>query len=217
MSLYPLQITIQLDGSGVYYDRREPLHLDSLLAAMLCRWHTSGEPPTRDEEPTDISLPLDRWCLNGAWGWKASALFPEGETAETLAYWRKRFREHRADTISPDASPNLTNATYRAWNMPLPLLLCHSLVGWCIGDRRAVRRALKDLRYIGKKRAHGHGRVIGVDVERNDDDYSMWRDGCAQRWLPAMDGSRLVRPRPPYWSMIGRVQCHEVGDHCSPR
>lgn len=207
----PLKITIHLDGSGIYYDPFEPPMLDSLLGALLCRWQVSGEPPARDEEPAELSLPCGRWRIGGEWGWRCSALFPEGDTAEGLIRWRKRFRESRAHLIE-SAAPNLTNATYRAWDMPLPLLLAREMVAYAVGDRRAIRRALKDLKYLGKKRAHGRGHVLGVDVERVEYDYSTTRDGRAQRWLPSVTGQRLVRPRPPYWSSIGRMQSCEIGD-----
>lgn len=27
-----------------------------------------------------------------------------------------------------------------------------------------------------------------------------------------LGGPRLVRPRPPYWNIVGRVACGEIGD-----
>jgi hypothetical protein len=210
MSFAPLRVTIHLDGTGIYYDPAEPIHLDSLLAALLVH----GDPPARDEEPDEIPIPCAKWRHGDVWGWRCSALQPDGPAADGLVHWRKRFREGRADLI-PQASPNLEHHTYRAWNTPLPLLLCHALVGYAVGDRRAVREALKDLRYVGKKRAHGHGRVRGVDVERIEEDWGCVRDGIAQRWLPDETGGRLVRPRPPYWSSVGRVLVCEVG-HAAP-
>lgn len=205
-----LQITIHLDGSGIYYDPAEPLMLDGILAAALCRWHVHGEPPARDEEPIDIPLPLARWHMGGVWGWRASALFPDGITAESLVHWRKRLRQDRIQITT--GSPNLTNGTYRDWNMPLPLLLAPRMVAYAFGEAYEVRRALKrDIRWLGKKRAHGRGRVVGVEVVEAPEDWSLEKDGQAMRWLPDDNGVRLVRPRPPYWNAVGRVRCAEVG------
>jgi hypothetical protein len=156
------------------------------------------------------SSPLVHEC--GAWGWCASALFPRGATAETVRWWRKRLDVARAHVSA--GSPNTANGTWRDWNMPVPLLLATELVGWCVGDRRKIARALtRDVRWLGKKRAHGVGRVVGVEVSAIEHDWSCRREGLATRWLPApahADGLRLVRPRPPYWSNVGRIACAEI-------
>lgn len=212
MSFDPLKITVHLDGTGIHYDVNEPLHLDGVLAAMLVRHHFHGEPPSRDERPDDVPIPCARWEACGTWGWRCSALFLDGDTSESLIHWRKRFRENRAHLIER-ASPNLTNATYRAWNMPVPLVLVRRLVGYAVGGRRQILDALKDLKFVGKKRAHGIGMVTGVEVERIDEDRSMVFNGLAQRFLPAGNGNVLRRPRPPYWSTWERLESVDVGDH----
>lgn len=207
----PLKIIFHLDGTGLYYDPFEPLMLDGILAAACSRHHVHGEPPAREEEPFDIPLPLARWQRGDAWGWRASALLPDGETAETLVHWRKRLRQDRIELTS--GSPNLTNGVYRDWNMPLPLLLCRRMVAFAVGDRRGVRRELvRNVKWLGKKRAHGRGRVVSIDVDRIEDDYSIERDHQLMRWMPCEDGTRLVRPRPPYWNICGRVACGEIGE-----
>lgn len=206
----PLKVTFHLDGTGLYYDPAEPLMLDGILGAALCRWHVHGEPPSRDESPADIPLPLARWQHLGVWGWRASALFPDGQTAESLVHWRKRFRLGRVHIT--EGSPNTANGTYRDWNMPLPLLLTPRMVAYAVGEARLVRRALKrDIRWLGKKRSHGRGRVVDVEVEESPVDHSLVMDDRAMRWLPDPDGSRLVRPRPPYWNTHGRIHCCEIG------
>jgi hypothetical protein len=205
----PLQITFHLDGTGVYYDPTEPLMLDGILAAALCRFHVHGEPPARDEEPFDVPLPLKRWEIGGTWGWHASALFPDGVTTESLQYWRKRFRQGRVGLT--EGSPNLTNGMYRDWNVPLPLLHAPRMIAYAFGEMGRIRRELRrSIKYLGKKRAHGRGAVVLIDVEEAPEDWSLSKDGATTRWLPAPDGTRLVRPRPPYWSTCGRVMCAEI-------
>lgn len=220
MSMCPHKITFHLDGSGVYYDPYEPLMLDGILTVAFVSLvrarrgeRYEHEEIGRDEPPYDVPLPLEKWQIGDVWGWKASALFPDGETAESLVFWRKRLRQNRVELT--DSSPNLTNGTYRDWNMPLPLLLCRSMTAYCVTDRegrRDIRRQLERVRWLGKKRAHGRGRIVGVDVEKCDEDYSTQRDGMLMRWMPSDRGSRLVRPRPPYWNNVGRVLCAEIGE-----
>jgi len=210
MGMTPIRITITLDGTGVYYDPAEPVMLDGLLAAAVARWHVHGEPPTRDEEPAEIPLPLSRWEAGGIWGWRASAFSPDGEAAQSLVHWRKRMRANRVGVTT--GSPNRKMGVYRDWSMPLPLLLVPRLIAWAVGDARRVRRELrKSIRWIGRKRAHGRGRVTRIDVDRCEDDFALVRDGCATRYLPCATGVRLVRPRPPYWSSVGMVPCCEIG------
>src|SRR5690554_6977322 len=184
----PHRITFHLDGTGVYYDPYEPLMLDGILAVAfmpLVRARRGEvyehEEIGRDEPPYDVPLPLAKWHVGDVWGWRASALFPEGETAETLTYWRKRLRQDRIEIT--EGSPNLTNGIYRDWNMPLPKLLCRQMVAYCVTDREGRR-----------------------DIRRQ-----------LTRWMPREDGTRLVRPRPPYWNNVGRVACAEVGEGLRPR
>ena len=210
-----LQITFHLDGTGVYYDPNEPPMLDALLAAIRVRHHVSGEPPAKDEPPFEVPLPLAKQYVGNHWFWKASALFPiEDEAMQHVVYWRKRFRQNRAEMT--EGSPNLTNGTYRDWNTPVPLLLTSALRGWCVytGDRKPskLRQDLeKDVRYIGKKRAHGRGQVTRVTVEMIEEDWSVSKDGLTTRYVPDENAFRNVRPRPPYWNLVGATLCKEIG------
>jgi len=204
-----MRITFHLDGTGVHFRPWEPIHLDGILAWVLAP-RQGYRHLTRDEVPADIELPLLKQRIGETWVWRASALFPEGETGESVWYWRKRFRRHRADLTT--GSPNLQMGTYRDWQTPVPFLLCHRLVAYASGDAHEVRRLLREVRYLGKKRAHGHGRIVRMDVEPWPEDWSLSREGRAMRWLPDQDGLRIVRPRPPYWHSHGAIPCCEVGD-----
>jgi CRISPR type IV-associated protein Csf3 len=189
---------------------RDQAKLVTMLAAAVCRFHIHGEAPTRDEAPMDVPLPLARWKIGGEWGWRASALFPEGQTAESLQYWRKRFCQGRVELT--EGSPNLTNGPYRDWNMPLPLLLAPRMVAYAFGEMGRIRRELRrSVKYLGKKRAYGRGAVIAVEVEETLEDWSLEKDGMVMRWLPSPQGTRLIRPRPPYWNSVGRMMCAEIG------
>jgi hypothetical protein len=200
-----------MDGSGVFFNPDEPIHLDALLSWALMPFHYKGEPPGRDDRPLDVPLPLGKWHKNGEWGWHASALFPDGETAESLQFWRKRFRQSKMEYCK--GNPNLKNGIYREYNVPMPLILCHRLVCYALGSKKRVKQILKkQVKYIGKKKAYGKGMVVGVDVEIIDKDLSLVSGGNAQRYLPVNDGDKHIRPRPPYWNNVGRVECCRVGD-----
>ena len=208
-----LKITFHMDGTGLYYDPYEPIHLDALMSWALMPFHRrkGDEAPTRDDKPIDVPLPLGKWHIGGNWGWCASALFPEGETGESLQFWRKKFRQNKIEVTK--GSPNLQNGIYREYNSPLPLLLATKMVAYAVGDRGRVHQILrKHIRFLGKKSAYGKGRVLQVDVDVIPNDYSLTKDGAAMRFLPHADGLRQVRVRPPYWSNYERVACAEIGE-----
>jgi len=204
------KIVFHLDGSGVYVDPNEPIHLDALLTWSLApRLGIHGDLP-RDRRPEPVPLPLNRRDIGGHWLYAASALFPDGPQGEDLQFWRKRFRQNRAELST--GSPNLTNGTYRDWNAPMPIMLLRRMVAYASGSRNECKRLLRDVQYLGKKRAHGYGKVIGIELDEMEHDWSIVRNGIATRWLPDESGTRLVRLRPPYWNSVDRVMCCEVGD-----
>ncbi len=209
-----VRVTFHLDGTGLYYDPYEPIHLDALVAFALLPYKHQGDPPARDERPADIMLPLGCKSISGERVWCASALFPDYNDAESVYWWRKRMRDDRYHLTS--GSPVLTNGVYRAWNYPLPMTLARTMTGFATALEKPSRlRNLlrRHITSLGKKRSMGRGKVIGLEVEEVEADRSCVNDhGRAMRWLPTPGATRLVRPRPPYWNVIGAVPCCEVGD-----
>lgn len=211
--IYPVKITFELDGSGVAFDYSEPVHLDSLLAWVLRPYKVGKHAGAmnRQDEIDEMSLPLASTTINGVSIWKASAVLPESVSPETLVYWRKKFRLNRVELTS--GSPNIQNATYREYNQPLPLILTRRMIAYaCVFDRKYIRHQLKRVKYIGKKAAQGHGKVIDVQAERVDYDWSVVKDGIAMRYYPSPDGWKMVRPKPPYWSRYQVVKSLVPGD-----
>jgi CRISPR type IV-associated protein Csf3 len=210
MAIKPIKITFILDGTGFYYDPAEPLHLDALLAWALCPMNEKSDPPKRDEVPDEIPVPLGMWRHGAEWGWTASALFPDGDPIETIRFWRKKFNTDRAEMI--DKTVNTRIGATREYNVPMPLVLAHRVNAWALGDRKRVAHALrKNIRYLGKKRSQGIGKVRDIIVEWTDEEWFLEKDGAAMRHLPMDGAARKVRTRPPYWNNVGRVPCCEVG------
>jgi len=90
------------------------------------------------------------------------------------------------------------------------------MIAYAHGDRSTLQKVLRrGVKYIGKKAAYGKGRVTGIDVEWIKEDLSLKMDDRAMRWLPDPNGRRLVRPRPPYWNIVDRVRCCEIGQMMS--
>ncbi len=202
------KITFHLDGSGVYIDPNEPLHLDALLSWVLAPRVGANKGLGRSDKPDYVPLPLLRRNIGKHWVWAASALFPDGAQEEDLQFWRKRFRQGRADISA--GVPNLKNGMYRDWNTPMPILLTSRLIAYASGNRKECRRLLRELTHLGKKRAHGYGKIIEITYDQIEEDWSILKDGKAMRWLPDETSDRLVRLRPPYWNTTERIKCCEV-------
>jgi hypothetical protein len=146
----PLKITFHLDGTGLHYNPWEPIHLDALLSWVYSPYYGDKRNIQRTDIPKFIPLPLRMWEINECRGFYASALFPEGKTCETYLMLRKRFSIGKEESIV-SGSPNLQNGPYRDYNTTLPLLLCHSLVAWAVGNQAKVRTALRKRKFLGKK------------------------------------------------------------------
>jgi len=216
-AIRPLKISIEIDVAGVIYDPYAPIMLDSLVdwcLSPMVRKNTHKQ-LQRDEAPDEIKLPLGTWHIGKHWGWSASALFPvaepgEDEIMESVQYFRKRFR--RAPVHLTKGKPNTQSGPARDFNIPFVIQHPAYLVGYAVGNAKVLRSLLKrNVRYIGKKRQRGKGRVLSITVEPIEEDRSVVWQGQAMRWLPDDNGLRLVRLRPPYWNIVNRVKCCEIG------
>jgi hypothetical protein len=205
-----LEIIFYLDGTGVYYDSYEPIHLDALLAWAYIPRKIENRNITRDDIPDDIILPLKSWKINNNWGWHASALFPNEDYSESIQYWRKKFRQNRVEKMN--SSVNLKQGIYREYNTPMCLIIIDKMICYAKGNKSKIKVALKQIKYLGKKRAYGKGKIIKIKIKEIENDYSLIKDGKAMRWLPKKNGQKLVRCRPPYWNRIDRVNCCEIGE-----
>jgi CRISPR type IV-associated protein Csf3 len=64
------------------------------------------------------------------------------------------------------------------------------MIWWCIGDKREIEMLLKHVRYLGKRRGTGHGKVDWWSINRCDP----WNDG-----FPVVRNGRPLRPLPYDW------------------
>jgi len=204
------QIIFHMDGKGIIYDPREPIHLDSLLEWALARRVGCAAPINRDEQPTTLPLPLLKKTLGESWVYQASALFPDGPQYESTQFWRKRLRQESIEITQ--GSPSVKNGPYRSWNNPMTLILIPRMVAYASGNRKRTKNLLREVKYLGKKRAHGHGKILQMEFREVEHNWSLVKDGRAMRCLPDPDGARLQRCNPPYWNIVDRVSCVGVGD-----
>lgn len=205
------KVIIELDGKGVYINPLNPIHIDGLLVWALAAKQGKTEALSKNDIPDFIKIPLMMETINNSKVWKSSALFPENEGIESIQYYRKKFDTSRMEVTKGTA--NLIMGKYKEYNMPIPLLLINKLIGYCDGNRYEVGRILKkNIRYIGKYRSQGYGKIINIITEKTDNDYSLVKEGKAMRNYPHPKGVKICRSLPPYWNMHEAVKCLEVGD-----
>lgn len=184
--------------------------------------------PSRTDKPFEFKLPIWSSNIKGERIYHASALFPQGGEVETIQYFRTKFpQEFITDCIG---SANLQSGLTRDHNTPYTVTLCRDMVGYAVGNFKQLRKVfyrthsqggepLPEKRLmilaLGKKRNRGLGGLVDITVEKVDYDWSIIKEGKAQRYLPDDDGMRECRVRPPYWNIHGAIPCCDVGDEYS--
>ena len=184
--------------------------------------------PGRTGKPFEFNLPIRSSNIKGERIYHASALFPQGGNKETIQYFRTKFPQEFITDCT--GSVNLQSGLTRDHNRPYTVTLCQEMVGYAVGNFKRLRQVFyrthdqdgellpeKSLKILalGKKRNRGLGGLVDITVEKVDYDWSLTKDGKAQRYLPDSNGMRKCRVRPPYWNTHGVVECCDVGDEYS--
>jgi CRISPR type IV-associated protein Csf3 len=227
--MMPLRVSCRLAaGTVVSFDGLFPL--DSILAA---EWVRRNHPDKyyNDGAKGGIitpALPLAQTEVNGERIWAAS-LAQYQLKGEYTHYWHKRLDEHIAtEHLDKLRKINTSSAEYKAYRMPVNVMLIPRMTWFCVGDPNGVRELLKGIRSLGKKRSQGFGMVaLGPDglpaweVEEWPEDWSVWGPGGRlMRVIPfagkLVPGATVRRwgIRPPGWHRENQVLTliPEVGD-----
>ncbi|HCZ47721.1 MAG TPA: hypothetical protein DCZ11_01810 [Gammaproteobacteria bacterium] len=219
----PLHVTAVMGGAAAL---SRPTLLDGpLLAAVV-----EERAEQAGVDPYDLpwldpreALPLD--VERGGHHWYSRCSDARYEVAaRDAAHWSKRFDLDEAEEVlERDRSVNLKSGRYRIHRQPLYLVVTARIEWWCLGDRVRLEELLPRVRYLGKKRAYGHGPVLRWEVEPSGDDWSLrGPEGELMRPLPlahkrvgrAVDRGELVvtreetlQPNPPYWTQHHPALC----------
>lgn len=109
---------------------------------------------------------------------------------ETVEHVGKRIVVEHAGLLAPNERKvvSTTNSWTKSYRLPLRVRAV-SLVRWaCVGDRRTILKAMRDVKAVGKKVADGYGRVAKWEAEESDVDLS-W-------FAPHDSGTLLMRVLP---------------------
>lgn len=223
----PLRVTAHLEA-GIAHAHPWGIALDGLLASRLhAAAGTNSGPGVLDlDQPPLIELPLARCGDGDSWHWAATSSYPlDGHNERPqLLHWMTRI-DHSAIEALSGAMPKVisdTRGPYRVHRVPLLVTMCTAVSWYAIGDADRVAALLEPITAIGKKRAHGHGRVLTWSIEAAPamDDFTaahLHPDGTLGRPTPAdcltgrkvVDGGiGLAGLRPPYIHPATQTRLH---------
>lgn len=204
MSARPVRITAHLAGPVVLSpDGRLP-HLDAVCEfALAGKLRTIAEvsggrhrfDPLRPRgmpvaEPGQIPSPFVRERIDGLPVARVSFGIAVGK--EDVAHFSRAFPMERAGLLEEDQRIKIatTGGPYRSFRLPLRLLHCGRIVWFGLLREKAsvLWHVLRGIDAVGKKSAHGWGRVARWEVESIDEDLS-W-------FAPSEVGPVLMRALP---------------------
>lgn len=210
--MIPLRVTAQLWAGVLMPDR--PIALDGLLG--YAAWLRTGLPPAQTpDEIVDLEIPLQKDPTGRFY--LASFGMCEMEK-HVVRYVNRRAPIEQMQMWGLRMSLTLSAGANKSYRIPhyVARLVDDRLTWWCVGDEAQVRDLLRDVSYLGKKRAVGLGRVKSWHVEPTEpwEGFPVLLDGRPLRTLPAdypgieaeceLSVDRLT---PPYWLPVGRELC----------
>lgn len=172
----PLRVTAIL-RHGIAHASPWTVALDGLLASQLWAQHKQSQPPgpaaLDQANPPDMDLPLAKCTADPTWWhWAATCGWPNHPSPNPeIRYWQTRLDHRHAEHTTAAPLPQIVSDSQGRWKaywMPLPITVAHSLTWHAVGDAEAVQRLLEPITAIGKKRSQGEGRVSSWLVERDD-------------------------------------------------
>lgn len=231
MNYIPLRIVAHM-SAPISMMPHEGLCLDSILEYVVAnsrRWRDSVVQRVILPQSKDGSRRLPRGTAinfripvkrighrdDPNWVWSCSwAEFPEGFETD-MTHWNKRF-DGGVPSLAPHldigraSKVSLSSGRYKAYHMPLPLVVT-PLVRWFVnGDPARIAELLTRVTHLGKKVSQGNGQVTQWWIYRHHEDWSLARDGKPMRAIPDRPGDhrrRHIGLRPPYWHHETRRLC----------
>jgi len=214
MIMRPLKVTaVMQDGRVVGNDPWFPL--DSILAAAwVKKYHPdcfyAGTPDPTSPGWIDADLPLERRGNDRLW-YYACSFNTVRPSWEYITHWHKRFDEQFERYVNfggRRGKIDVKAARFKAFRMPMTVLLFPRLEWYAVGDMDAVFDLCRSITHIGKKSSQGFGAVDSWKVEIWPEDWSEAYHGRLTRAVPVDFGLpdtvesaylALHGYRPPYW------------------
>lgn len=188
----PLHVTAHLLESVVL---RAPLMLDALLCAAIAD-AAQHVPPARGEELDPIEIPIRR-APGGRFHLCSQGFYAVEHNEIRYKHTRPVIEEMARLGSSKIRSIDTGGGPDKALRVPYEVQYCdrNTIEWWCVGDRDEILRLLGRVRYLGRFRGSGKGKL---DFYRR----SPWTVEPCESWgegFPVVRNGRPTRPLPPDW------------------
>ena len=192
--------------------------LDGVLAwAYVQRALRRGDfiPPLTDDYCHDMTLPLARWEMHGAWGWKVSDVTVDERVAHSSIEIRRKPATTAMAVLTSSKDHHHGLGPMKARNAVLATqwsLQCH---WWAVStDVAELEETLLMITHVGSRTRNGFGRVTSWSITEDNDATQKWQE----RFLPTSGPhGELKRVRAPYWHPTERFLCTWGGDNAGKR
>lgn len=178
-------------------------HLDALLTFVASRLGGKDAEPgykidRRNSLPTDVvPIPMLRTPAGRFGVARCTSPILGPVESDRHEYFAKRIGVEHAGLLGDGERKvvTTTNSWTKSYRLPLRCRTVQQVAWLCIGNRREILKLLKEVPSIGKKVAHGYGRVDHWECERlGDPAHSFW-----PWWIDSDAGPVLMRPLPLEW------------------
>jgi CRISPR type IV-associated protein Csf3 len=131
--------------------------------------------------------------------------------------WAKRFDLSMAELIDFKGRRgriDTSAATYKAYLMPVFYRAALWIEWFCVGDANELDDLSRSITHLGKKTAQGWGRVMRWEVEKTEEDWSIWQGERLMRGIPRYhwpNGRDIGKIgfygiRPSYWDRRNQME-----------
>lgn len=102
---------------------------------------------------------------------------------------------------------NKKSGRYKSWLESYEKHNVEKVIYFIKGDYEIISKLVANLRFLGKKASIGYGKIDKIIIEEIETDYSLVKDNCAMRHLPAIDKYKSLSDKKkgyfnlthPYW------------------
>ena len=209
----PLHITGML-VSGFIPGADDAVHLDGILSAAVFGCSKVGA-KVDPSESFVLPLPVDlHWVDDGGRPLWLTTDFRAADPQQGTAYIHSRYPDHRADLANKQSV--LTSAgRFKDTRMPLRIITAGLIGAWCIGDVDEIRSLLAATTHVGRKPAHGQGRVVKWEVSAAPGIDAAWILERRMTPVAALGATAIIADRiaprggwtPPYWDARFHTTC----------
>ena len=166
------------------------IHFDGLIN-YLCFRDCLGEdfyclPSEVTVDTNNLALPLKQCSQDEFKVYHSSvALYNQSNLMMDTIY--KRFTDKETYLLTKKQQKGRIHTNrgfFKDFMINYPILLTDSLTFYANGDKKELERLLDNISFIGKKTSIGSGKILSIQVESIEDDYSFFKDNRIMRPLP---------------------------------